>query len=72
MISDEVRLEVCQVETTVVAHSKLIHYIQHNLMSFPGGYELLCQSFAEFVNLKRRLLFWDGLPVHKSTQVRQI
>jgi hypothetical protein len=56
MISDEVRLEVCQVETTVVAHSKLIHYIQHNLMSFPGGYELLCQSFAEFVNLKKKVI----------------
>jgi len=41
MISYEVWLEVCQVETAIIADGKLVNDIEHNLVSLPCSYELL-------------------------------
>ena len=41
MISYEVWLEVCQVETAIIANGELVHNIQHDLVSLPCSYELL-------------------------------
>jgi hypothetical protein len=41
MISYEVWLEVCQVETAIIANGELVYNIQHDLVSLSCSYELL-------------------------------